>query len=85
MAWEWTDIKKVTSGTYKDGAYQVTATNIGTDPLEVISFIAHRDRVTPAHLVEVLQKKVTELKSLKTNETDKLAAIIADADISGVK
>ena len=80
MAWEWTDIKEL-----KTGAYNVTASNVGSLPLEVISFIAYPDRATPDHLVAVLQKKVTERKTLQGKESTKLAAIIADADISGVK
>lgn len=77
MAWEWTEVKQA-----KNGAYQVTATEDQT--LETISFLAHKDRVTPALLIEVLQEKVDKLNARITDEENKLAWAISNVDISGV-
>lgn len=78
MAWQWTDVKQA-----KDGAYVITATE-DSDPSRVISFIAHKDRVTPEELAKVLQEKVDILNARTTDEANKLAWAIANIDISGV-
>lgn len=78
MAWTWTSAKQS-----KNGAYVVTAAEGVTG--DEISFEAHKDRVTPELLVEVLQEKVTLMNGKGTDEEKKLTWIQNNVDISGVE
>ncbi len=78
MAWEWTEVKQA-----GNGSYNVTATE-DIDPFRTITFNTHKDRVTPALLVEVLQEKVDKLNAIAIDESNKLQWAINNVDISGV-
>ena len=78
MAWNWTEVKQI-----ENEAYRITATE-DIDPFRIISFNAHKDRVTPEELAKVLQEKVTKLNAIQTDESNKLSWVITNVDISGV-
>lgn len=81
MAWQWTDVKQIDG----IGRYAVTAEE-RSDPENIkrISFQVHKDRVTPALILDVFEKKVAKMNAIETDEGNKLAWAIANIDISGV-
>lgn len=76
--WTWTDVRQGPRG-----SYDITASD-DSAPVRSITFNAHKDRITPAEMVIVLQEKVTAMEDKKTDEENKLSWITANVDISGV-
>ncbi len=75
--WQWSGVKEIKIG------FRLTATD-SVDTTKVISLDVHRNNMNAGYITDVFAKKVAGINGKVSDETAKLAEMVAGIDISKI-